>query len=68
MRPLADGLCVTRDPEVFLVTGDLAWQVHIDLPTLTAEDKKHLSTWGVRNNIDIVSLSFTRHASDVREV
>jgi len=27
-----------------------------------------ISTWGVQNNIDFLSLSFTRHAEDVRHV
>jgi len=42
-------------------------QAHIELPTLTEKDKEAISTWGVRNNIDILSLSFTRHAQDVRQ-
>ncbi|KAB2627063.1 pyruvate kinase [Pyrus ussuriensis x Pyrus communis] len=41
-------------------------QIHIDLPTLTDKDKEVISTWGVRNNIDFLSLSYTRHAQDVR--
>lgn len=27
-----------------------------------------ISTWGVQNNIDFLSLSYTRHAEDVRHV
>lgn len=27
-----------------------------------------ISTWGVKNKIDFISLSYTRHAEDVREV
>lgn len=27
-----------------------------------------ISTWGVQNKIDFISLSYTRHAEDVREV
>eukprot|EP00475_Leptophrys_vorax_P038353 TRINITY_DN6744_c0_g3_i1.p1 TRINITY_DN6744_c0_g3~~TRINITY_DN6744_c0_g3_i1.p1 ORF type:complete len:372 (-),score=42.37 TRINITY_DN6744_c0_g3_i1:371-1447(-) len=42
-------------------------QVHIDLPTLSEADKRLLASWGQRNSIDIVSLSFTRHAEDVRQ-
>eukprot|EP00252_Welwitschia_mirabilis_P010002 TRINITY_DN2301_c0_g1_i1.p1 TRINITY_DN2301_c0_g1~~TRINITY_DN2301_c0_g1_i1.p1 ORF type:complete len:528 (+),score=104.18 TRINITY_DN2301_c0_g1_i1:113-1696(+) len=42
-------------------------QVHIDLPTLSDADKKAISTWGARNNIDFLSLSYTRHAEDVRQ-
>ncbi|KAI8008407.1 Pyruvate kinase 1, cytosolic [Camellia lanceoleosa] len=41
-------------------------QIRIDLPTLTNKDKEVISTWGVRNNIDFLSLSYTRHAEDVR--
>ncbi|WVY98634.1 hypothetical protein V8G54_030785 [Vigna mungo] len=43
-------------------------QIRIDLPTLTNKDKEVISTWGVQNNIDFLSLSFTRHAEDVRHV
>ncbi|PKU79541.1 pyruvate kinase 1, cytosolic [Dendrobium catenatum] len=42
-------------------------QVHIDLPTLSEADKDVISKWGVRNKIDFLSLSYTRHAEDVRE-
>ncbi|EXC25435.1 Pyruvate kinase, cytosolic isozyme [Morus notabilis] len=42
-------------------------QIRIDLPTLTDNDKKVISTWGVHNNIDFLSLSYTRHAEDVRQ-
>ncbi|BFG21172.1 hypothetical protein CerSpe_074460 [Prunus speciosa] len=41
-------------------------QIRIDLPTLTDKDKEVISTWGVCNNIDFLSLSYTRHAEDVR--
>ncbi|XP_042491929.1 pyruvate kinase 1, cytosolic-like [Macadamia integrifolia] len=41
-------------------------QIRIDLPTLTDQDKEVISTWGVRNSIDFLSLSSTRHAEDVR--
>ncbi|KAG6765136.1 hypothetical protein POTOM_029154 [Populus tomentosa] len=41
-------------------------QIHINLPTLTDKDKEVISSWGVRNSIDILSLSYTRHAEDVR--
>ncbi|KAK7344864.1 hypothetical protein VNO77_15045 [Canavalia gladiata] len=40
-------------------------QIHIDLPTLTNKDKEVISTWGVQNNIDFLSLSYTRHAEDI---
>lgn len=42
-------------------------QIHIELPTLTDKDKEVISTWGVRNNIDFLSLSYTRHAEDIRK-
>ncbi|XP_058739106.1 pyruvate kinase 1, cytosolic isoform X1 [Vicia villosa] len=44
-----------------------ASQIHIDLPTLTEKDKEVISTWGVKNKIDFLSLSYTRHAEDVRQ-
>ncbi|MED6210237.1 hypothetical protein PIB30_062310 [Stylosanthes scabra] len=44
-----------------------ASQVHIDLPTLSEKDKEVISTWGVKNKIDFLSLSYTRHAEDVRQ-
>ncbi|CAL5194162.1 unnamed protein product [Lathyrus oleraceus] len=44
-----------------------ASQIHIDLPTLIEKDKEVISTWGVKNKIDFLSLSYTRHAEDVRQ-
>ncbi|KAG5574833.1 hypothetical protein H5410_054967 [Solanum commersonii] len=41
-------------------------QIRIELPTLTDKDKKVISSWAVRNKIDILSLSYTRNAEDVR--
>ncbi|KAJ3671351.1 hypothetical protein LUZ60_007430 [Juncus effusus] len=41
-------------------------QVHIDLPTLSDADKEVISKFGVTNKIDFISLSYTRHAEDVR--
>jgi pyruvate kinase len=41
-------------------------QVRIELPTLSEYDLRIMSTWGVRNQIDFLSLSYTRHADDVR--
>ncbi|CAM8931791.1 unnamed protein product [Rhodiola kirilowii] len=41
-------------------------QVHIALPTLLDKDKEIIRTWGVQNKIDFLSLSYTRHAEDVR--
>ncbi|CAN6371525.1 unnamed protein product [Urochloa humidicola] len=45
-----------------------AAQVHIGLPTLSEYDKQVISTWGCRNSVDIISLSHTRSAEDVREL
>ncbi|XP_051113694.1 pyruvate kinase 1, cytosolic-like isoform X2 [Andrographis paniculata] len=42
-------------------------QVHISLPTLSDKDKEAISSWGVQNKIDLLSLSYTRHADDVRQ-
>ncbi|XP_062006795.1 pyruvate kinase 1, cytosolic isoform X1 [Rosa rugosa] len=42
-------------------------QVHIDLPTLSDKDKQVISSWGLKNKIDFLSLSYTRHAEDVRQ-
>lgn len=44
-----------------------ASQVHIDMPTLSEKDKEVISSWGVQNKIDFLSLSYTRHAEDVRQ-
>ncbi|KAF5198192.1 Pyruvate kinase, partial [Thalictrum thalictroides] len=63
-----DVVCVIKNSAT--LTGSLftlhVAQIHIDLPTLTDKDKEVISTWGVRNNIDFLSLSYTRHAEDVR--
>lgn len=42
-------------------------QIRIELPTLTNKDKEIISTWGVKNRIDFLSLSYTRHAEDIRQ-
>ncbi|KAL7147176.1 hypothetical protein ABFS83_06G090200 [Erythranthe nasuta] len=41
-------------------------QIRIDLPTLTDKDKEVISTFGLRNKIDYLSLSYARRAEDVR--
>ncbi|KAL8551697.1 hypothetical protein ACS0TY_000680 [Phlomoides rotata] len=41
--------------------------IHIDLPTLTDKDKEVITTWGLRNKIDFLSLSYARCAEDVRQ-
>lgn len=40
--------------------------MRIGLPTLSESDKTTLQNWALRNQIDFVSLSYTRHANDVR--
>lgn len=64
-----DVVCVVKNSAT--LAGSLftlhASQVHIDMPTLTDKDKEVISTWGVQNKIDFISLSYTRHAEDVRE-
>ncbi|KAK9289573.1 hypothetical protein L1049_007729 [Liquidambar formosana] len=63
-----DVVCVIKNSAT--LTGSLftlhASQIRIDLPTLSDQDKEVISTWGVRNKIDFLSLSYTRHAEDVR--
>ncbi|WCJ24849.1 Pyruvate kinase family protein [Euphorbia peplus] len=55
--------CTLRGPLLTLhVLG-----IHLDLPAISDEDKEVISTWGVQNKIDILSLSHTRTAQDVRE-
>ncbi|KAH9604401.1 hypothetical protein KSS87_001852 [Heliosperma pusillum] len=44
-----------------------ASQVPIHMPTLSEKDKEIISSWGVENKIDFLSLSYTRHAEDVRQ-
>ncbi|KAJ4776214.1 Pyruvate kinase [Rhynchospora pubera] len=40
-------------------------RIRVDLPTLSDSDKDVISKWGVKNKIDFLSLSYTRHAEDV---
>ncbi|PSR98485.1 Pyruvate kinase [Actinidia chinensis var. chinensis] len=64
-----DVVCVIKNTAT--LTGSLftlhACQICIDLPTLSDKDKEVISSWGLKNKIDFLSLSFTRHAEDVRE-
>ncbi|KAL1541349.1 pyruvate kinase [Salvia divinorum] len=64
-----DVVCVIKNSAT--LAGSLftlhASQIRIDLPTLSEKDKEVISTWGVKNKIDFLSLSYTRHAEDVRE-
>uniref|UniRef100_A0A0E0R5T5 Pyruvate kinase n=1 Tax=Oryza rufipogon TaxID=4529 RepID=A0A0E0R5T5_ORYRU len=43
-------------------------KAHVSLPTLSDYDKEVISTWGLHNSVDIISLSHTRSAEDVREL
>ncbi|CAD5178137.1 unnamed protein product [Musa acuminata subsp. malaccensis] len=65
----ADVVCIIKNTAT--LAGSLftlhVSQIHIDLPTLSEADKTAISTWGVRNKIDFLSLSYTRHAEDVRQ-
>ncbi|KAH0864890.1 hypothetical protein HID58_082101 [Brassica napus] len=64
-----DVICLSRNAAT--LAGSMftlhASQVHIDMPTLTEKDKEVISTWGVQNKIDFLSLSYCRHAEDVRQ-
>ncbi|CAL5389347.1 unnamed protein product [Camellia sinensis] len=64
-----DVVCLIKNTAT--LTGSLftlhASQIHIELPTLSDKDKEVISTWGVKNKIDFLSLACTRHAEDVRE-
>lgn len=64
-----DVVCVIKNSAT--LAGSLftlhASQVRIDLPTLSDQDKLVISSWGAQNKIDFLSLSYTRHAEDVRE-
>ncbi|KAF3964877.1 hypothetical protein CMV_010881 [Castanea mollissima] len=64
-----DVVCVCKNSAT--LAGSLftlhASQVRIELPTLSDRDKEVISTWGAQNKIDFLSLSYTRHAEDVRQ-
>lgn len=66
----ADVVCIIKNSAT--LTGAMytlhVSQLHIDLPTLTNKDKEVISTWGVLNKIDFLSLSYTRRAEDVKHV
>ncbi|KAJ6805741.1 pyruvate kinase 1, cytosolic-like [Iris pallida] len=62
--------CLVKNSAIlsgFILTMHIS-QVQINLPTLTSTDKQVISTWGVQNNVDLISLSYTRSAEDVREL
>ncbi|XP_039118695.1 pyruvate kinase 2, cytosolic-like, partial [Dioscorea cayenensis subsp. rotundata] len=63
-----DIICLVKNSATlagFIFTMHVS-QVHIDLPTLSSSDKQAISTWGLHNEVDIISLSYTRHVEDVR--
>ncbi|CAN1860356.1 Pyruvate kinase 1, cytosolic, partial [Linum perenne] len=66
-----DVVCVIKNTAT--LAGSLftlhASQLRIELPTLSDKDKEVcvISTWGLPNKIDFLSLSYTRHAEDVRQ-
>ncbi|CAI0408153.1 unnamed protein product [Linum tenue] len=64
-----DVVCVIKNTAT--LAGSLftlhASQIRIELPTLSEKDKEVISAWGVPNKIDFLSLSYTRHAEDVRQ-
>ncbi|KAG6690229.1 hypothetical protein I3842_10G004200 [Carya illinoinensis] len=64
-----DVVCIIKNSAT--LSGSLftlhASQICIELPTLSDQDKEVISTWGVQNKIDFLSLSYTRHAEDVRQ-
>lgn len=65
-----DVVCLVKNSAVlsgFIFTMH-ASQVQIKLPTLTSTDREVISTWGLQNNVDLISLSCTRSAEDVREL
>ncbi|KAM0940593.1 putative pyruvate kinase [Dioscorea sansibarensis] len=65
-----DIICLVKNSATlagFIFTMHVS-QVHIDLPTLSSFDKQVISTWGLHNEVDIISLSYTRHIEDVREL
>ncbi|CAI5526142.1 unnamed protein product, partial [Closterium sp. Naga37s-1] len=65
----ADVVCCIRNSTTLaghFFTAHAA-RVRMDIPTLTAADRQHIATWGRRNSVDIISLSFTRHPDDVAQ-
>merc|ERR1711966_167065 len=42
--------------------------VVVDLPTLTEKDVDDIVNWGIKNDVDFISASFVRKASDVQHV
>lgn len=40
----------------------------VDLPTVTEKDAKDIKEFGLKHNIDMIALSFTRKGSDITQV
>jgi pyruvate kinase len=40
----------------------------VDLPTLTAQDEDDILEFGIKKNVDFISASFVRKASDVESI
>lgn len=40
----------------------------IDLPTVTEKEEEDLVKFGLKHNVDIIFLSFTRKAQDIEDV
>lgn len=40
----------------------------VDLPTVTDKDAKDIGEFGLKYNVDMIALSFTRRGSDIKEV
>lgn len=63
-----DVVCTIKNTAT--MTGSLftahASEVRIERPTLSESDLNVIATWGVKNQIDFLSLSYARHADDVR--
>ncbi|GBG64977.1 hypothetical protein CBR_g48726 [Chara braunii] len=62
-------VCIPKNSAT--LTGALftvhAAKAQMAIPTLTERDLQILGTWGRRNAVDFISLSYTRSADDVRE-
>ncbi|KMZ75164.1 Pyruvate kinase [Zostera marina] len=64
-----DVICVVKNTATLIGSLFILHIAHmrINLPALTDSDKDIISKWGFRNNIDILSLSYTRNVEDVRQ-
>lgn len=37
----------------------------VDIPTITEKDEKDIKDFGLKHNVDLIALSFTRTAQDI---